>query len=184
MSTIGERLEAAIRFRETTPYRLAKATGNTRGYVSRVFNDERENPQADKIRQLADHLHVNAQWLLFGDGTHEPNAAELDELAEACAVERAAKRLAEGEATTEPLPPDVALIAYCDQRAAENDPVSQSIFFTAMRSITGRPVTIAHVKKLVLAQEAAQRSGAAAQPDSDSEVSTAPRPRSKRAPRF
>lgn len=69
VTTIAERLREALRLREMSPYRLAKETGISQSYVSRLLAGERgERLSGEKAGEISKVLRVRPEWLLSETG--------------------------------------------------------------------------------------------------------------------
>lgn len=83
MSTLGQRLKEAMALRGVSSNEVDRSCGfvakdkdgrpklYSAGYTSRLANDKRKNPEAEKIEKIAAFLRVNFLWLFRGQGPRD-----------------------------------------------------------------------------------------------------------------
>ena len=65
---LADRLSQAIEKKRVTPYQIDSDTVVTAATISRILNRKTLKPAFKTLQIIADYLHINANWLLTGEG--------------------------------------------------------------------------------------------------------------------
>ncbi len=69
--TIGGRLKEARKNRGYTQDELAEKIGASRGVITNIEHDKLQEPQPMVVNAICNALHINKEWLLYGNGSME-----------------------------------------------------------------------------------------------------------------